>query len=83
MTTYNELKSVRYIDGIIAYAKKVLNIEFQSTSRERYSAFCPFHNDTKDSFRVHVNDKKEVRFHCFGECNTEWDIDDIIIKVNK
>ena len=57
-----------------------MNIEFQSTGRQRYSAFCPFHNDNKDSFRVHVNDKKEVRFHCFGECNTEWDI---IIKVNK
>jgi hypothetical protein len=27
-----------------------------------------------------VDSKDEVRFHCFGECNTEWDI---IIKVNK
>ena len=83
MTTYKELKSVRYFDSIIAYAKKLLNIEFQPTGRQRYSAFCPFHNDCKDSFRVHVNDKKEVRFHCFGACNTEWDIYDIIIKVNK
>ena len=83
MTTYRELKSVRYINGIIAYAKKVLDIRFQSTNRERHSAYCPFHNDNKDSFRVYVNDKNEVRFHCFGECNTEWDIYDIIIKVNK
>ncbi|MCD4764414.1 MAG: toprim domain-containing protein [Desulfobacterales bacterium] len=83
MTTYKELKSVKYFDGIIAYAKKLLNIEFQPTGRQRYSAFCPFHDDSKDSFRVHVNDKKEVRFHCFGACNTEWDIYDIIIKVNK
>ncbi|MCK4618972.1 MAG: toprim domain-containing protein [Desulfobacterales bacterium] len=83
MTTYKELKSVRYFDSIIAYAKKLLNIEFQSTGRQRYSAFCPFHNDSKDSFRVYVDSKDEVRFHCFGECNTEWDIYDIIIKVNK
>jgi len=27
-----------------------------------------------------VDSKDEVRFHCFGACNTEWDI---IIKVNK
>jgi DNA primase len=83
MTTYKKLKSVRYIDGIIAYAEKLLNIRFQSTGSERYSTFCPFHNDSKDSFRVYVNDKNEVRFHCFGACNTEWDIYDIIIKVNK
>jgi hypothetical protein len=27
-----------------------------------------------------VDSKDEVRFHCFGACNTEWDV---IIKVNK
>ncbi len=27
-----------------------------------------------------MDNKDEVRFHCFGTCNTEWDI---IIKVNK
>ena len=83
MTTYKELKSVRYIDGIIAYVKKLLDIEFQPTGRQRYSAFCPFHNDSKDSFRVYVNDKNEVRFHCFGSCDTEWDIYDIITKIKK
>ena len=83
MTTYKELKSVRYFDSIIAYAEKLLNIRFRSTGRERYSTFCPFHKDSKDSFRVYVDSKNEVRFHCFGACSTEWDIYDIIIKVNK
>ena len=83
MTTYKELKSARYINGVIAYAENLLNISFKPTSRERHSAYCPFHKDSKDSFRVYVDSKNEVRFHCFGACNTEWDIYDIIIKVNK
>ncbi len=83
MTTYKELKSARYINGVIAYAENLLNISFKPTDRERHSAYCPFHKDRKDSFRVYVDSKNEVRFHCFGACNTEWDIYDIIIKVNK
>ena len=39
----------------------------------------PFHQDTKDSFRIYVNGKDEVRFHCFGECGKDWDIYDLIM----
>ena len=35
--------------------------------------------DTKDSFRVYVNDKEEFRFHCFGACNAEWDVYHLIM----
>jgi hypothetical protein len=35
--------------------------------------------DTRDSFRVYVNNKKEVRFRCFGACNTEWDVYNLIM----
>jgi DNA primase len=33
----------------------------------------------QDSFRVYVNDKNDVRFHCFGACNTEWDVYNLIM----
>jgi DNA primase len=26
-----------------------------------------------------VNDKEEVRFHCFGACNAEWDVYHLIM----
>jgi DNA primase len=35
--------------------------------------------DAKDSFRIYVNDKNDVRYHCFGACNTEWDVYNLII----
>ena len=53
----------------------MLKIQFQNGNR----SFCPFHKDTKDSFRIYVNGKDEVRFHCFGECGKDWDIYDIIM----
>ncbi len=80
MTTYQELKSVRYIDSIVAFAEKLLDINLKPTGRYRYSAYCPFHADGKDSFRVYVNKRDEVRFRCFGACGKEWDIYDIIEK---
>jgi DNA primase len=79
MKTYQDIKSATYIDAIINYAETLLGIEFRSVGRLRYSTFCPFHADTKDSFRVYVNGNGEVRFHCFGACNSDWDIYDVIM----
>ncbi len=83
MTTYKDLKSAKYIESIINYAEGLLNFNLKRTGNNRYSAHCPFHADNKDSFRVYVDGKDEVRFHCFGECKVDWDIYDLIMARNK
>ncbi len=79
MTTYQDLKSADYLQGILAFAERLLKLKFARWGDGKYAAHCPFHADTKDSFRVYVNDKGEVCFHCFGACRAEWDIYDLIM----
>jgi DNA primase len=79
MKTYQDIKSAAYIDAIIYYAEPLLGIRFTSVKKYRYSALCPFHADTKDSFMVYVNKNDEVRFHCFGACKGDWDIYGLIM----
>ena len=76
---YQEIKSVAYIDATIQYAETLMGIRFKSVKKHRYSAPCPFHADAKDSFMAYVNKKDEIRFHCFGACNGDWDIYDLIM----
>jgi hypothetical protein len=90
MTTYKDLKSVKYIESIINYAEGLRKFNFKRTGKNRYSAHCPFHVDNKDSFRVYVDGKDEVRFKCFGACQggaddekANWDIYDLIMVSNK
>jgi len=83
MTTYKDLKSAKYIDATINLAEGILDIKFKRTGNNRYSACCRFHIDNKDSFRVYVDGKDEVRFRCFGECNMNWDIYDVIMVKKK
>ena len=83
MKTHVELKSKTYLEPMVHFAQNLLGIRFSRSGRDRFTAFCPFHADTKDSFRVYVNDRGEVRFHCFGACNGEWDIYDIIMLSRK
>ena len=66
MTTHKDLKSAKYIDSTINFAEGLLGINFKRTGNNRYSAYCPFHFDRKDSFRMYVDGKDEVRFRCFG-----------------
>lgn len=81
MDTYKELKSLKYIERLIPLAEKLLGITFRAVGEYKYSAYCPFHKDSKDSFRAYVNKKGDVRFHCFGACSADWDIYDIIQKM--
>jgi len=83
MVTHQDLKSVKYIDSIVNFAESILNLDFEKTGKNRYSTYCPFHHDNKDSFRIYVNGKDEVRFRCFGACSGDWDIYDIIMIRNK
>ena len=79
MPTHNDIKTKAYLEPILNYAETHLGIQFKPTGKYRYSAFCPFHADTKDSFRLYVDGNDVVRFHCFGECKGDWDIYDVIM----
>ena len=83
MRTSQDIKSAAYIEAIIAYAETLLDIRFKKVRKDRYNAACPFHADTTDTFKVYVNKKEEVRFHCFGACKGDWDIYDLIMLRNK
>jgi DNA primase len=76
---YEDIKSAAYIDAIVHYAESLLGIRFKIVKKDRYSAPCPFHADTKDSLSVYVNKDDEVRLHCFGACKADWDIYDVIM----
>lgn len=82
MTSYKELKSADYINQLIEYVENILGVAFRKTGAGKYNAYCPFHKDSNDSFRVYVNDKEIVRFHCFGACDADWDVYDIIQKAH-
>ena len=79
MPTHYDLKTAAYLDPIINYAEAHLGIRLKRTGDRRYGGFCPFHADTKDSFRLYVDGNDVVRFHCFGECKGDWDIYDVIM----
>jgi DNA primase catalytic core len=79
MSTHNDIKTVAYLEPILNYAETHLGIRFRRAGEHRHSAFCPFHADTKDSFRLYVDGNDVVRFHCFGECKGDWDIYDVIM----
>jgi DNA primase len=79
MKTCQDIKSAAIIGALIHYTETLLDICFKHIKKDRYSAPCPFHTDTKGSFMVYVNKDDEVRFHCFGACKGEWDIYDSIM----
>jgi DNA primase catalytic core len=78
MPTANDLKSADYIERIIPFAEGLLGIKFRRAGRRQYSAHCPFHVDRRSSFRVRVDGNGVVRFHCFGACDMDCDIYDLI-----
>jgi len=80
MATYQELKSAAYLPQVMAMVQELYSLDFHHYGENKFGSSCPFHNDSKGSFRVHVDGKNEVRFHCFGECKGDWDIYDLIMK---
>ncbi len=78
MKTYQDLKTAKFLEAMIDYAKSRLDCRFKPSGKNRYTAHCPFHADRKDSFRLYVDANDVVRFHCFGECKGDWDIYDVI-----
>jgi len=79
MKDHKELKSVEYIDAMKRYVETAFGVRFKKTGANQYHARCPFHADIHPSFVLYPRkDTGEVRFHCCGECDTEWDIYDLI-----
>jgi hypothetical protein len=72
MPSHHDIKTAAYLDPMLQYAETRLGCRFRPTGEGKYSAHCPFHADTRDSFRVHVDGSGVVRFHCFGECKIEF-----------
>ena len=77
--TYKDLKNKRYFEPTKFFLESLLDFKFIDSHR----ALCPFHGDKKDSFRMYVDGKDEIRFHCFGECESDWDIFDLIMLKEK
>jgi DNA primase catalytic core len=73
--SYKDLKDKSYLNSTKSFVESHLGIHFISA----YGAHCPFHHDRKDSFRIRVSKAGEVRFHCFGACEKDWDIYDLIM----
>ena len=78
MANSDDLRSIAFLDPILNYAEAQLGCRFKATGQYRYSSQCPFHDDTKESFRVYVDGSDVVRFHCFGKCDDDWDIYGVI-----
>ena len=75
--SYKDLKDKRYLEQTKEFVAQLLDIRFIDDSR----AYCPFHDDRNDSFRVYVNRNDEVRFRCFGQCDSDWDVYDLIMRI--
>ena len=79
MLTYKNLKKKEYFEASKEYASSHLGISFIRGDR----AYCPFHQDTQDSFRIYIHENSGVRFRCWGACEGDWDIYDLIMRLEK
>ena len=79
MLTYSDLKKKQYFEANKEYAAKHLGIRFIRGER----AYCPFHEDSQDSFRIYIHENSGVRFRCWGACEGDWDIYDLIMRLEK
>ncbi len=73
--SYKDLKDKSYLKPTKSFLESQLGIHFIHAT----GAHCPFHPDTRDSFRIRISKIGEIRFHCFGACNKDWDIYDLIM----
>ena len=83
MKTSQDIKSVAYIEAITAYAENAAGNSFQECQKRPLQCRVPIPRGHTDTFKVYVNKKEEVRFHCFGACKGDWDIYDLIMLRNK
>ena len=77
MTSYIDIKSAGYISQNIKFAEELLGVQFKKVGNNKYAAFCPFHYDTQDSFRVYVN--KKVDFSKY----TKIMFDDVVFFISE
>ncbi len=77
--SYKDLKDKKYLEVTKTFVEELLNIRFLDRTR----AHCPFHDDRSDSFRIYVDGEDEIKFRCFGACDGNWDVFDLIMKKKK
>ena len=75
--SFKHLKNKRYLESTKGFVESLLNIEFLKDSN---SAHCPFHDDRTNSFRMYTDGKDDIKFRCFGACEDNWDIYDLIMR---
>ena len=78
--SFKDLKNKRYLEPTRRFVEDLLNIQFLKNSN---SAHCHFHDDKTDSFRIYTDRKDDIKFHCFGACEYNWDIYDLIMRKEK
>ncbi len=74
-----ELKKPKYLKQTLSFLSERYGIRFRMTGEDSGECRCPFHNERKPSFKLYVLDGK-VMFRCFGKCNSNFDVFNIIEK---
>jgi len=52
MPEHADLKSKTYLGQMVHFAETLLGVQLKGSGQDRFTGFCPFHSDTRDSFRV-------------------------------
>ena len=79
----DEVKKSKYLQQTLDFLKENYKIAFKMAGNESELRKCPLHDDKKTrSFNVRVVDD-EIKFHCFGACNSDFDIVNIIMRLDR
>jgi DNA primase len=74
ITDIKQLRAPQFMEQTIAFLKKEYGMDFSENHKGQYSSLCPFHNEAERSFKSYINDDGLVTFKCFGACNKNYDV---------
>ena len=78
ITDIKQLRAPEYLEQTIAFLEKEYGMDIAENHKGQYSSLCPFHNEAERSFKSYVNDDGLVTFKCFGACNKNYDVFNVI-----
>lgn len=78
ITDIKQLRDPQFMEQTIAFLEKEYGMDFAENHKGQYSSLCPFHNEAERSFKSYVNDDGLVTFKCFGACNKNYDVFNVI-----
>ena len=78
ITDIKQLRDPQYLEQTIEFLKKEYGMDFTENHNNQHSALCPFHSETERSFKSHVNKDGLITFTCFGACNKNYDVFNVI-----